>query len=293
MTYRLYSKIGSFILIYNLFVVNLVCAQDVFFDINSLPVTKEVKAPEFNTVKEYFFKIDSVNNKLIIQDLRKSKKGKVHFYQWVYEIPLNQLNSKSFSVYKNSKNEIKILIKAINKSNSIAFYMFQDNKVSSIMSANTIGLGNWPYSKILFQKISKSINSISNFFPKNVSSSKTSKSKSINFKYISDNVVSKNATMDKDLSIGNGYHFEQIINENNFNLYPKITRRIKTTLKKQKISYQYPLPVFIYTNKEGVIESIIVINKPSKKYIEIDLSNLGPIKIGVNNKPKKYVFLLK
>lgn len=278
-----------------LLVLNIysVKGQDIFSNINNLPAANEVKAPVFNTIKKYFFKIDSINNKLIIQDLRKSKEGKVHFYQWMYEIPLNHLNSNSFKVYKNSKNEIKIIIKTINKTNSIAFYMFQDNKVSSIMSANTIGLGNWPYSKILFKKINKSINYISNFLPKNISYSKTFKSKPLTFKYISNNVISKNANIDKDLSMGNGYYFEQIIDKNNINLHPKITRRIKNTLKKQNINYQDPLPVFIYTNKDGVIESIFVNNKPSDKYIKIDLKNLGPIQIGDKNKLKKYVFLLK
>ena len=100
--------------------LNLLRGQNSILKLNNLPTTIEVKAPEFNTEKKYFFKIDKFQNNLIIQDLRKSKKGEIHFYQWMYEIPLKHLNSESFKISKDidNNNEISIGIK-VNTSNSI------------------------------------------------------------------------------------------------------------------------------------------------------------------------------
>ena len=54
--------------------INNICCQVTFQNLNNLPNTIEVKAPEFNTEKKYFFIIDTFNKNLVIQDLRKSKK---------------------------------------------------------------------------------------------------------------------------------------------------------------------------------------------------------------------------
>lgn len=286
-------EITSFLIVLLLLNINYVIGQDIFQKLNELPATIEVRAPEFNTEKKYFFKINTDKNILIIQDLRTSKDGKVHFYQFLYEIPLNQLNSESFKV-SNSDNEISLEIGSERNENAILFYMFQDNKVSSISSANGIPLGNWTYSDSLYNEITQIIKSISDALPKSDPSLKAPKKVSGKFKYIADNVTHDNAEMDDDLSIGKDYYFEQIINPNGSFLYPKLLKTIKRALKEQNISYTYPLPVIIYANHEGVIESIFIGNVPADKYCTIDLTKLEPIKIGTkNDRSTKYLFLLE
>jgi len=286
----------EFTLILSIFIllnINTLRGQNIFKNLNNLPTTIEVKAPEFNTVTKYFIKIDKTKKTLFIQDVRKSKNGKIHFYQWLYEIPLSRLGSDSFRVSKDADNKLRILIKTADKSNSILYYMFQDSKVSSIMAVNVIGLGKWPYSKSLFDKLSKIINSISNSLPKKpaVLTSNKSQSKQVYFKYIANNVIRHNALLNKDLSFWDGYYFSQIINKKGMNLYPQIIRRIKSALKKQNINYKYPTPIIIYTDKKGAVESIFIVNKPTDKYCKIDIRKVKPLK--AKNNPTKYLFLLK
>ena len=52
-----------------------------FSALNDLPVTLEVKAFDFNTVKKYSVVVDTVRNKLYILDKRMSSTGKLHLYQ--------------------------------------------------------------------------------------------------------------------------------------------------------------------------------------------------------------------
>lgn len=271
---------------------NDIKGQNLFQKLNELPPTIEVRAPQFNTEKKYFFKIDRATNNLIIQDIRKSKDGKVHHYQFLYEIPLNKLNSESFHM-DNFDNEISLGIRLAPNESAILSYMFEDSKVSSIRSANGIPLGNWTYSESLNNEISQIVKSISEALPKPDSSLKATKRVSGKFKYMADNVTHVNAEMDDDLSIGKGHYFEQMINPNGTHLYPKLVKTIKSTLKDQDIEYQNPLPVIVYANQEGIIESIFIANAPANKYCTIDLTKFEPIQIGKEkNRPTKYLFLL-
>lgn len=267
--------------------------QNIYQKLNDLPETIEVRAPEFNTEKKYFFKIDPIKNSLVIQDIRKSKDGNFHFYQFLYEIPLNELNSDSFIVHKDF-DEISIEIRSAANKNSIISYMFQEAKVSSIQASNSILLGNWTYSDNLFGEIQQIIKTISEALPKVDSSVSQAKRIPGKFKFISENVMQVNANMDEDLRIWNDYYFAQIINEYGQHLYPKIVKHVKSALKEQNIDSQYPLPIMIYANQDGVIESIVIINMPADSYCEIDAAKLNPIRIdNIKKQPTKYVFLLE
>lgn len=255
--------------------------------LNDLPPTIEVRAPEFNTLKTYYFKVDTLNKKLIIQDLRSSQKGNIHFYQWLYEIPLNTLNKDSFKVKKGFDNELQLVISATK--NSILTYMFQNGKVVSISGFNKIILGDWNYSADFSALLKNEIETISNNLP--LASSNSEKSGNIpqKFKYIGDNVQAINAKMDTDLTIGNGYYVGHI-GDTNFK-----SNKLKNALKEQNIDVRTSLPIIIYADKNGTIESIFVDNKPYDKYCQIDLSNFKPLKpliLENNNVPAKYVFLL-
>lgn len=284
------KKIILILIISSALNINFLRGQNSILNLNNLPTTIEVRAPEFNTEIKYFFKIDMFQNNLIIQDLRKSKNGKIHFYQWMYEIPLNHLNSESFQISKDidNNNVISISIKA-NSSNSIMSYMFQDGKVSSIIAVGSISLGKWTYSDSLYNELVKTISSISASFPKQVSSSKGNNSGQSKFKYIAENVTSVNATMDDDLSIGKGYYFEQT----SVKLNSKIVKYIKSTLKQQNINYIYPLPIIVYASREGIIESIFIGNEPYDKYCQIELNKLNSKRKENLKNPTKFLFLLE
>jgi hypothetical protein len=266
--------------------INLLFGQD-FQILNNLPPTIEVKAPEFNTLKTYYFKVDSINNNLIVQDLRSSKKGDIHFYQWLYEIPLNKLNKDSFKVSKDFENKLQLVISSNN--NSILSYMFQDGKVISISGVNNINLGNWNYSTNLSTIIKNDIETVTNNLPITTSDSEKSKNISREFKYNGNNVQAINAKMDTDLTIGNGYYLGQI-GDINFK-----SKKIKKALKNQNINHNFPLPIIIYADKNGNIESIFIDNKPYEKFCQIDLSifkQLKPLMFENNYVPAKYIFLL-
>ena len=266
--------------------INFLFGQD-FQILNNLPSTKEVKAPEFNTSKTYYFKVDSSNKTLIIQDLRSSKKGEIHFYQWLYEIPLNKLNKDSFKVSKDIENELQLVISSNN--NSILSYMFQDGKVISISGVNRILLGNWNYSKNLSDLLKNDIETVSNNLPVTSSNSEKSENSSLKFKYIRNTVRAINAKMDTDLTIGNNHYLGQI-SDINFD-----SKKIKKALKKQNINYNSPLPIIIYADKNGNIESIFIDNKPYEKICQINLSDFKPLKPLIfenKNVPAKYIFLL-
>lgn len=283
-----------FLTILSLLNIKYLRGQDLLNKLNDLPTTSEVRAPEFNTVKKYFFKIDSTKNNLVIQDIRKSKDDRVHFYQFMYEIPLNQLNSKSFQITRNDDNQISINIYSTAKDVSIMFYMFDETKVSSLKNVNSVHLFGWPYSKELYEKINEAVDLFSESFPNNDSPLNMTKTQTGSFKYIAKNVTAINAKMDEDLRIFNDYYFKQFISDNGSNLYPKMVKEIKKALKSQDINDKNPVPVMIYTDKNGVIESIFIVNQPTNKYCEIDLKNLKPIRDNNrNNHPTKYVFLLK
>ncbi len=266
--------------------LSLLRGQNSILKLNNLPTTIEVKAPEFNTEKKYFFKIDKFQNNLIIQDLRRSKNGEIHYYQWMYEIPLEHLTTKSLKISKDIDNEISIKVSA---PNSIMSYMFQDGKVSSIMKVSAISLGKWTYSDSIYDELVKKINSISASFSKQISTSKGNNNLQSKFKYIAENVTSLNATMDDDLSIGNGYYFKQTP----VKLNSKIAKYIKKALKQQNINYIYPIPIIVYYSKEGIIESIYIGNKPYDKLCQIDLNKLNSSRKENLKNPTKFLFLLE
>ncbi|MFD0932104.1 hypothetical protein ACFQ0R_05755 [Psychroflexus salinarum] len=258
-----------------------------FKTLNNLPPTIEVRAPEFNTSKTFYFKVDSIHNNVIIQDLRSSKNGKVHFYQWLYEIPIEELDKTSFEVSKSFENELQLVINT--KSNSILKYMFQNGKVVSISTDNKLILGDWNSSPDFLNLLKSNVESVLGNLPLAKSSLEKSKNTDVKFKYVGNKVRAINAEMDEDLSIGNDYYFGQI-DDINFNM-----RKFKRALKDQNIDYKDPLPIIIYADKEGGIESVFIGSKNDKKHPLIDLSSIKPIKpLSFENKnvPAKYVFLI-
>lgn len=274
------------------FNIHSIKSQNDLQKFNQLPHTIEVRAPEFNTEKKYFFKMDTINHSLIIQDLRMSKDGTVHFYQFLHEIPLGELNSESFKIQKDF-DEITIDISSAPDKISIMTYMFQEGKVSSIQASNTISLGNWTYSDHLFSQIEQAIKTISATLPQGSPTMATTKRIPGKFKFIDKNVMQVNAHLDDDLRIWNAYHYAPIIDDNGQYLHPKIVESVKRALKAQNDPSPYPIPVMVYTNAKGVIENIAVANNLAESSGHIEGTEGNPMTIKTENgQPSKYVFLL-
>lgn len=268
---------------------NWVYSQN-FQYLNHLPHTNQVKAPNFNTIKSFFFKVDTLKNNLIIQDLRSSNDGKIGDYQWLYEIPLNELTNNSFSVSTDVINENEVQLAIHSKSKSILSYMFLEGNVVAISSLSSLYLGNWNYSKDLVETLNNNITLNSNFLPKSEPFNFKSNNAPVLFKYVANNVQTINTIIDDDITIGDGYYLGHF---NNLNL--STIKKIKNTLKNQKIKYMNPLPVIIYTDKNGNIESIFTVNRPYEKYAHFNLStfkSLKPTQFKNKNAPAKYVFLI-
>ena len=277
---------------YTLFIINSVHGQNPLYNLNNLPLTdKEVRAPVFDTFSKYFFKIDSTKNNLFIQDIRQSKQGEIHFYQWLNEIPLEELNSNSFQV----KKQDNLISLEINSSSSILNYMFQEEQTISVATfAKKLELGPWDYTEALYSEMIKTVEAISTLLPNEKTQVDVKKDKeNSGFKYIASKIQAVNPEIAKDSTIGNGYYFKQIVNDDGSMIYPDIVKKIKKVLKSEKIDIKAPLPIIIYATNQGVIESIICLNHPSEQYVNIDISRFEPIEIRNSNHPTKYTFLIK
>ncbi|WP_139959596.1 hypothetical protein [Flavicella sediminum] len=265
--------------------INYLIGQNSILKLNNLPPTIEVNAPEFKTEKIYHFKIDTFQNNLIIQDLRKSKNNEIHFYQWIYEIPLKNLNDESFKLSKD-RDQINIKIKP---SSPIMHYMFQDGKISYISMSNSLFLGKWNYSDSLYTELVEQINFISSSLPSLKSKPIQDNMIHTKFKYLDKNIKTVDANIIEDTNIGNGYYFKQIPEK----LKSKIIKLIKKKINQKNINHQYPILIIVYSSKEGIIESVFIGNQTNEKSYEINLNQLNSSKQQSLKKPTKYLFLLE
>lgn len=279
------SKLILLLLLFNL---EICLAQAIFDTLNNLPNTIEVKAPEFNTEKKFVFRVDSIRKKLYIQDIRISSKGDCHFYQWLYEVPLNHIDSNSFKVSKID-DEIKITISTLKNVKSINHYWFQDNKVNSIMTIATLVLGKWTYSDELFKDFEGKVAKVAKSLP-NIEETKIEiKNDSGTFKFVAHNVTQRNVNFSNDLTIGDGYRFKQFIFDGDLSVSDKTISQVKKTLKRKNIEIKYPIPVLVYISG-GEVENIFIVNNQTTEYLDVDISKIRQFKkVKVRT---KYIFLL-
>lgn len=271
--------------------VNISYSQNKFESLNLLPTTLEVNAPQFNTEKKYIVTIDSLHGSLLIQDLRRSKKNQIHEYQWLYEIPIDEINTNSFNLSKDNFENDQINFTVKTNSKPILTFWFENKKISSIMTSHGVILGNWYYSSELKNKLENLLAPIKENLSKVTEESDSHGNK---FKFINSNVIRRNANLSEDLSISdNGHHFAQIINDQDAIKYPKLLKKIKSFLKTENINTTYPIPVFIYANKSGHVESIILLAPSTDIYCKMIPNSSYSIKLDKTETPMKYVFLLK
>lgn len=254
--------------------------------LNQLPETKEIRSPEFNTVAKFNIYLDSVYRKIYIQDTRTSKEGKIHFYQWLYEIPFENLE---FNV-KISGEEISIVIETPDSGNTFIRYWFQNNKISSIYNQNEIKLGNWENTVGNLKTIENVARKLTEYFsvfkllekPLIINEPGT-------YKYFASNVTKLNVKMDNNLKIGE-YFFDPFFNSDN---KPKSTQLLNTLvkeIKKLNLENNSPIAVLIYSGAEGNLETIQLINTSSNYPIEVSPSKIKSIN-NTNSKTKSLLLL--
>lgn len=268
-----------------LFVVDKIAAQNDLNSINELPITKEVKAPVFNTVSQYNFSVDTLRKILYIQDIRSSKAGKPHFYQWLYEIPVDNLH---FEIERTPENEIQITVHSSNEKRSFIKYWFQNGKISSVQNVNRIVLGDWESSTINLSKIENGVKELNKRFL-NIGGAEKILNNSENgtFKYIAENVRTINVKMDENKLIGN-YALNSFFNDKDKAKSPTIVQRIDKKITSD-IDRKSPIPVIIYTTADGEYEDIQMLTLNSSFPIKINDSGLESI--NKSHSPVKYVFL--
>ncbi|MBJ6367042.1 hypothetical protein [Snuella sedimenti] len=210
-----------------LFSINIYGQRDLR-SLNELPETKEIRAPEFNTVTKYNISVDSLYRRIYIQDIRKSNDGKLHFYQWLYELPLENLK---FEIQITDDNEISIVISSPTLGSNFISYWFQENKISSVLNRNVIKLGNWENTNENLEIIKECTRKLSDYFSTFITSQENSNdSEPGTFKYIANNVTKVNAKMDDNKEIGT-YLFEPFFDENN---RPKSTQLLNSLKRESK-----------------------------------------------------------
>ncbi|WP_445752775.1 hypothetical protein [Polaribacter sp.] len=255
--------------------------------LNKLPETEEIRAPEFNTVAKYNICVDSLYKKIYIQDIRKSRDGMLHFYQWLYELPLINLK---FEPKITDDNEISIEISSSSSTNNFINYWFQDNKISSISNQKVIKLGNWKHTDKNMQSIKECARKLSDYFSTFTIPQKTPiDSESGTFKYVADNVTKLKVKMDDDKKIDT-YLFDPFFDENNRSKSTQLLNSLKKESKKNNFDNKLPIAVLIYSGSDGDFESIQLISSSRNYPIQFDYS-----KIKTNNKtnsPTKSLLLL-
>lgn len=268
------------------FSINIYGQRDLGF-FNELPETEEIRAPEFNTVTKYNISVDSLYRKIYIQDVRKSKDGKLHYYQWLYELPLENLK---FEPQITDDNEISIVISSPTLKSNFISYWFQENKISSILNRNVIKLGNWENTNENLETIKECTRKLSDYFSTFISSQKNSNdSESGSFKYIANNVTKVNAKMDDNKKIG-AYLFEPFFDENNRPKSTQLLNILKKELKKNNFDNNSQIVVLIYSSADGNFESIQLINMNRDYPIQFDHFKIKPI--NKTNSPTKNLLLL-
>lgn len=271
-------------------------AQHVFSPLNHLPQTRLVTAPEFNTHKKYFFGVDSIHHLLIIQDYRFSAgKAKTHFYQWVYEIPLEDLNINSFiaGVCPDDTSSIEISIATTANKTSIIDYMFYNNKAAVIRSRDLLTLGPWPKTTELLNEIREDINKISSEFKAPENNTNHRKIVTSYFKYKAENTTTI-GQFDADTRL-NMYYFALSFPELREISFAKLDKEIRQKYKAYPSEIRHPIPVMVYFDESAECESVFSMNENFLFQNDKYLSNLKlgtPLKYENENIKVKYVYLL-
>lgn len=252
-----------------------------------LPPPMEVKAPVFNTISEYNLTIDSLRQVIYIQDIRKSENGRPHFYQWLYELPIDDLK---FEIEKPDENEINITISSLNNKEGFISYWFQDKKISSVLIQKKIVLGKWKLSEDNLNKIENCVQKLTQRFS-NIKSSKIilDESKEGSFKYIANNIETRNAKIDENRRIGD-YLLESFFIDNNKPKSSKIVHRVEKKIKENNINTQVPIPVIIYSDGNGNYENIEILSTNSSYPVQINSLKIKPF--NKLKSPTKYLFLV-
>lgn len=270
------------IIFLTLFSINNYGQRDFDF-LKELPDTEEIKSSEFNTFAKFNISVDTLNQSVYIQDIRTSRQGKFHHFQWLYELPLENLK---FEPKITDENEILIVISSPTSGSNFIAYWFEDHKISSIQNKNVIALGRWENTTENLETIKECTKKLSDYFSTfSASQNAPNNSASGSFIYTARNVTKVNVRMDNQSKIG-AYFFDPFFDENN---RPK-SSQLLSSLKKVKFKDNSPTTVIIYSSADGNLENIQLIN--SSRDYPIPFNHLKIKPINQTNLPTKNLMLL-
>ena len=270
------------IILVALFSINSYGQRDLDF-LYRLPDTKEINSPEFNTIAKFNISVDKLYRNVYIQDIRTSKKNGLHFYQWLYELPLENIK---FETEITDENEILITIRSPALGKNFISYWFQDNKISSVRNQNVITLGKWENTVENLESITACTTKLSEYFSTFSTSEKNaSDPESGSFEYIASNVKRVNAEVNTNSKIG-AYSFDPFFDENN---KPQ-SGELLNSLKKIKLDNNLPTAVIIHSSADGNFENIQLINATKDYPIPFDHLKIKPF--NKTNLPTKNLLLL-
>jgi hypothetical protein len=266
--------------------------QDLLTQLYDLPATLIRSAPDFDVEVKYIFNLDSINDVLFVQAFARHPKSKEpHFHQFIYEIPLSELNAGSFLlVRKNVDNpELALKIMTTNSEARIIFYFISFDRLEFVQVCNTVGLGSWNYSAELESDLSGIITLLTERITnKAMSTDFSSNSKSM-FVYQTENVI-YDGQVHSDQELNSGYYFAGSLKNPSFYAGKKnllssnsaLMKDLKSELKRLNVPKKNPIPVCINVDQTGKIESVFFLNQPSAVNRKVNLQNFKTFSPGNN-----------
>lgn len=295
---------GFILIITSFFLFNSHSFGQKFLDrLNALSPSIVVKAPIFDVDQKFIFSIDSLNNVLIIQDIRRNPETKeFSIDQIIYEIPLNDLSAGSFRAAKDpdDKTIFNLKIGTVNNKLSIIQYFLRYHEVVAINILDILQLGSWPYS----EQLESDFKEIIPLFTENLND----KSYLTNFfrpvkslyKYYTNRVIAI-GLRDSVKEFKDGYYYASSLtnppgySKNGISPNSRLLKNIKSELKRNDIPIKKRNPVFIRINSNGTVESIYLPDLSlidNQKIVTKNIDQLIPGNdFGVNVKSKMLLIL--
>ena len=260
-----------------------VSGQSIVDRLNSLPPTQKERAPDFDIEKKYYFNFDSLNLRLVIEEVHQRPSDKKrHFYSFLYEIPLADLSAGSFSVANKDGgvNELKLKLGTVKGKVSIAEHWLQYEDIVLVSESGNLSLGPWDYSDNLENELLAIIKIIASNTP-NKSYETNLHVKPVDkggWRYKSEAVTMLGDRVTQK-ELNGGYYFNHSIE--NAAYYSKtknpaqsismLSSDIGKELRRNNIKITQQTPVIITVDKQGNMESIFIVGLTNDQNKLIDI----------------------
>lgn len=269
-----------------------VSGQSIVDRLNSLPPTQKERAPDFDIEKKYYFNFDSLNLRLVIEEVHQRPSDKKrHFYSFLYEIPLADLSAGSFSVANKDGgvNELKLKLGTVKGKVSIAEYWLQYEDIVLVSESGNLSLGPWDYSDNLENELLAIIKIIASNTP-NKSYETNLHVKPVDkggWRYKSEAVTMLGDRVTQK-ELNGGYYFNHSIEnpayysktKNPAQSISMLSSDIGKELRRNNIKITQQTPVIITVDKQGNMESIFIVGLTNDQNKLIDIGRFLPFTPG-------------